>query len=203
MIITEGELSRFRSGKTDLVPIKKLSPRSFTLTNCVFESEWPQRDPNAPWTEPDHEIVIVFAFTEWVPVLKSGREWFALDHQCGGLLCEHLHMIATRLQPRPAIYPLARQIAQEGWGADNGRFDSFDLLASRIAWYLTALKRIGVDCECTWRLLTEGVYPIDATDANLHRLVEDPPELSDLALNYSPARYDPNPAILILADNSD
>jgi hypothetical protein len=203
MMITEGDLSRFRSGKADRLMIRDLPYQWFTLANHVFESEWPQTDPNARWTEPDHEIVVVFAFTESVPVLKPQPEWFALDHQCGGFLCEHLHMIATRLKPRPAIYPLARQIAQEGWGADRGLFDGLHLLASRIGWYLTALKRMGVDCECTWRHLTEGVYPIDATDANLRRLVEDPPKLSDLALNYSPARYDPNPAILILADNSD
>src|SRR5262249_17995135 len=139
-----------------------------------------------------------------VPALKSGREWLALEHQCGGLLCEQQRMIATRLKPRPSmIYPSLRQIARDGWGAENGRVNRIDLLASRIADYVAALKQIGVDCECTWRYLTESMYPIDATDNNLNCLAEDAPKLSDLAVNYAPARYDSNAAIFVLAENND
>lgn len=203
MIVTEEALSHFRSGKPDALGMGKLPAQWFTLTDREFELERPRNDRNAHGTEPGHEIVVVFAFTQSVPVLKSGREWFALNHQCGGIYCEHLHMIATRLKPHPAIYPLARKIAQEGWAADDGRFNHTDLLASRIGWYLNALTEIGVDCECTWRYLTEGLYPIDATDDNLSLLCEDAPELHELALNYSPVRYDSNPTIFILTENSD
>lgn len=112
-------------------------------------------------------------------------------------------MLATRLKARPSIYPSLRQIARNGWAAEGGRFNRIDLLASRISEYVAALKQIGVDCECTWRYLTEGMYPIDATDDNINYLAEDAPKLSELAVNYARARYDSNVAIFVLAENSD
>jgi len=51
----------------------------------------------------------VLAFIGWAPVLNPRREWYVLDHQCGGYACEHVAMIATRLVPRSTSKILANQ----------------------------------------------------------------------------------------------
>jgi hypothetical protein len=204
MIVTEEILSHYRSSDGGLA-VKNIPARWFACALDAFRTEWRHiPDLSTSLTAKALlEVVVVFAFVRDVPVLKLGRDWLALKHQCGGLLCERQYMVATRLKARPSIYPSLRQIARDGWAAEDGRFSRIDLLASRISNYVAALRRIGVDCECTWRYLTEGVYPIDATDDNLDCLAEDAPKLSDLAVNYAPARYDSNVAIFVLAENND
>jgi hypothetical protein len=204
MIITEEMLSPHRS-KSGFLSVQSIPPELFTETHDAFRPDWPDPDDMSGLVEAGAElpIVLVFAFAQHVPVLKSGREWLALSHQSGGLLCEHQLFVATRLKPRSSVVPPLQRIAREGFGAENGRFSSSDLLASRIANYVAELKRIAVDCECTWPYLTESVYPIDATNDNLARVAEDAPTLGDLAVAYEPARFDNNPVILCLTENSD
>jgi len=144
------------------------------------------------------------AFTAWAPELHPGREWLALEHQCGGYSNAHVKMIATRLAPRPSVLPALRSIAREGFGAEKGNFDRTSLLASRIASYVQSLARAGLDCECTWRHLTESLYPVDATQSNLDRVAEDGFDLQSIAKwPYPEAIYYSNPAIIFMTENSD
>lgn len=203
MIVSEQTLSPLRS-KSGGVWVRDLPKNFFTSTDEAFRSDWPDLEEwfkRGKTAKDVLEVVLVLAFTKTVPVLSPGREWLALQHQCGGINCEQLRMVATRLTPRPSIYAALRDIAREGYGISH--FNRSDVLASRIANYVEALKRIGVDCECTYRELTESVYPIDAIDENLARVAEDAPNLSDLAADYRPVRFDPNTVIFFLAENSD
>jgi hypothetical protein len=65
------------------------------------------------------QLLVVLAFTRYLPVLKPGREWRALVHQCGGYACEQEVMIATRLTPRPSVIPTFENIVREGYAANH------------------------------------------------------------------------------------
>ena len=128
----------------------------------------------------------------------------ALQHQCGGYSCEQQVMIATRLTLRRSIMEPLRSIAREGYFAETGHFDRDQLLASRLTTYLKSLSNLGLDCECTWRMLTESLYPIDATQKNLNLVAEDVLDLKSLAQwHYPPVRYLSEPVILFMTKNSD
>jgi hypothetical protein len=207
MIVTEGILAPYRgkNGKLLVTRTGYVSPYEspplvphglFTSTFKAFGENWPSSG--------NRGIILVLAFSKSVPILRPGREWLALVHQTGGYLCEQTGMIATRLEPRRSILPKLESIARDNFFADSGRFDRADLLASRIVSYFTALKAIDLDCECTWRNLTEGLYPIDATPENLNRITENPPDLDSIAFwDHPRARYSDEPAIFFLAENSD
>lgn len=112
-------------------------------------------------------------------------------------------MIATRLTPRHSVLPSMRAIAREGYYAEAGHFDRGQLLASRIANYVVALKRDGLDCEATWRYLTESLYPIDATQENLNCVAQDAIDLHAMVEGLLQARYIRNPVIFFMTENSD
>jgi len=183
-----------------------LPPEFFTQSSEVFELERPSPNEEAS-SDPKEalEIVAVLAFTRHAPVLRPGREWLAIDHQCGGYACEQQRMIATRLNLRPSISSEMLRVAQVGYFAESGHFNRDSLLASRIAAYIAALARIGLDCECTRRFLTESLYPVDATQENLNRIAEDAPDLDSIAHRngHSRARYSDQPAVFFLTQNSD
>jgi hypothetical protein len=207
MILTEEILApyRLKNGPVRIDGGSPLPPNFFTPTSRAFH--WANltalenpRDPKERF-----ETVVVLAFTGSAPVLKPGREWHGLDHQCGGYSCEHQRMIATRLDPRPSVLSAMRLIAREGYGAETGHFYRSQLLASRIATYVTALQRLNLDYECSWRYLTESLYPIDATQDNLNRIAEDAPGLESVAdwKDYVHVRYSSDPAIFFMTENSD
>lgn len=145
----------------------------------------------------------LLAFTRFVPVLKPGREWIALQHQCGGYFCQQLNVVATPLRIRPEVSPGLLRIARNRSGLHGGYFWSDNVLASDITNYVRDLDELDLDCECTWRLLTESVYPIDATAENLKTIAADLPDLSHAVEGDLPPRYDSNAAILVIAQNSD
>ncbi len=208
MIITEQDLSPYRKA-TRLATIHSASPAQRpTIPSSFFGTSLAELAPG--WTTPvnppaDLQIVLALAFVRAVPVLQPGRQWVALTHQCGGYSCEQLSMIATNLSPRPALWPVLKEITREGFAAENGHFYHGSILASRIAAYVGRLKKLNLDCEATWPLLTESVYPIDATQENLNRIAQDAPDLDSIAdwTDYPRARYNPNLAILLLTENSD
>jgi hypothetical protein len=208
-MVTEEKLAPYRSksGLVKLTGSSGLPPSFFTPTDRAFRFDTAIiTNPESPRDPRETlEIVLVLAFTGNVPVLRPGREWIALDHQCGGYSCQHELMIATPLVPRTSVLPALRLIAREGYFAETGHFDGHQTLASRIACYIAALTRIGVDCECTWRYLKESLYPIDSTQDNLNRIGEDAPDLESIAdwNQFMRARYSNNPAIFFMTQNSD
>jgi hypothetical protein len=212
MIVTEEILAQYRKAGGPLGIDGRSASRlpdsiKFTSTHEAFRSDWANhRSPGSRSISKERlEIVLVLAFVGTVPALRPGREWLALDHQCGGYSCLHEVMIATRLIPRPSVLPALQLIARDGFYAETGHFDRSQLLASRIASYVTSLARIGLDCECTWRCLTESLYPIDATQDNLNRVAEDAPDLDSIAewKGFGRVRYSNDPVIFFMTENSD
>jgi hypothetical protein len=206
MIVTEKVLSRYRDkGK---VPVSRLPSALFTRTSDLFF-----RDADSPlssWPTEDEErqaihVVPVLAFLHTVPVLAGNRELIALQHQCGGYHCLQVAMIATLLTPHPSFKEKLDQIGRQFYFAQHGQLEPGNMLASSIAAYVTALSAIGLDCECTWRRLSEGLYPIDCTQENLNKIARDAPSLDMLAdwRGFTRARYSMDPMILLLANNSD
>jgi hypothetical protein len=213
MIVTEEMLAPYRpdGGPLRLWPFGGALSRAPSVPTKLFSDSdevfgalwWRGTDRDDP--EHDLQVVSVLAFTELVPVLRPGREWLALSHQAGGILCEHVSMIATRLEPRPGIKPALDAIARTNYFAEGGRFNKSDILPSRRANYVKALGELGLDCEWSRHLLTESVYPIDATQKNLNRIAADPPALDRLVdwTGMTRERSSLNPAILLLTQNSD
>jgi hypothetical protein len=213
MVVTEEMLAPHRKNGTPITlgrhkqSLYDRLPNLFTATDKVFQSDWSNhRSPGSSSVLVERlEVVLVLAFARSVPVLLPDRKWVGLSHQCGGYSNTGEIMIATRLTPRASVLPTLQTIAREGFFAENGHFDSGQVLASRIASYIAALGQIGVDCESTWRYLTESLYPIDATQENLTRLAEDAPDLATIA-NWSGfirARYANDPVIFFMTENSD
>ncbi len=213
MIVTEEMLAPYRTDGRPLsisFPFQRDAARVpsslFSDSETFLGSFW-RMQPSSDGENPAQglQAVPVLAFTRSVPILKPGREWMALDHQAGGYCCEHVRMIATRLEPRPSLKPALDAIVREGYFAEDGRFYKFDILASRIAWLVKALAALDLDCESSWRLLTDSVYPIDATQENLERLAVSAPVLDEIAdwTGVIRVRFSDDPVILLLTENSD
>jgi hypothetical protein len=213
MIVTEELLAPYRKDGGPIVlgghsqSLASLRPNLFTPTDEAFRLDWSNHThTGTPRIAREKlEIILVLAFARSVPVLKPGREWLALYHQCGGYSCTGEIMIATRLTPRASVLSTLQLVAREGFFAESGRFDRSQLLASRIASYVAALASIGLDCEGTWRYLAESLYPIDATQDNLCLVAEDAPDLNSVAdwKGFVRARYTVDPVIFFMTENSD
>ncbi len=208
MIVTEEDLKPYRSPQGLLGIRSNVARWSPVLPANFFGHSLAELDPG--WTASakapqDLNVVLALAFIQVAPILKPGRRWVALTHQCGNHACEQMSMIATCLTPRPKLAPALKQIAREGFGAETGHFYHGSILASRIARYVGTLETLGLDCEATWPHLTKAVYPIDGTQENLERVAENAPNLDSIAdwTGYTRARYNSNLAILVLTENSD
>jgi hypothetical protein len=96
------------------------------------------------------------------------------------------------------VEPL-RDLAREYYGSAGGHFYPENVLASDIVSYVEKLASWGLVCDRSYRLLQEGVYPIDATSEALALIADNPPDLDIVQdrLGYGGL------AILILAENSD
>jgi hypothetical protein len=203
MIIYEENLKVMRDSKGFFCVDARLLSDFISYVDKDFDLKWYDRSNN----EDEFDGVLLLAFTKFVPPLKPVRQWHAIRHQHGGYGCHHIEMIATRLVPRPEVLPVLKSIAREGCGAEGGRFDQDNLLASRLISYASMLNEVGLNCECSWRHLSESLYPIDATQENLQRIAEDAPELDDLAdwthMDFLRARYSPSLAIFYIVENSD
>lgn len=177
----------------------------FTYTDKFFRSDWPNLE--LAWARGETEdkvleIVLLYAFIKWVPDLTNHGQWVALAHQAGGYTCEYHRMIATRLTPRPEIYEQLRNIARKRFMACGGRFSIGDMTASGISDYVMDLREIGVDCDWSYRCLTESMYPIDATHENVDKVSLEVQRLSDLIERHKPSSHT-NAVLLAITENSD
>lgn len=178
----------------------------FTPSNDLFGSRW-----HSPKDVGDNrktsQVVPVLTYTSTVPLtLNPEREWLGLQHQCGGHSNSQLRMIATVLKPAEAILPKLNQIARDFFYAETGHFDREQLLASTLAAYIDALSGLGLDCESSWRQLTESMYPIDPTRENLLKLTGSSKEVDALMAKElaQRVRYSfSDPYIFLLTENSD
>ncbi|MGO4670280.1 hypothetical protein [Bosea sp. 2RAB26] len=204
MIVTEEMLAPYREGSRPLPwPSECLPTNIYSESSCLFGSIW---RPNAAQrgTGEGLQVVPVLAFTKAVPVLSPNYEWIALHHQAGGHYHDHLCIIATVLNPKNDIRSGLNKIAEEHYAAENGWMIRDELPASRIVRYVNGLSALDLDCESSWRHLTESVYPIDATQENLDRIAENAPNLDDLfdRAGFTQALYFNDPVILLLTENS-
>lgn len=217
MLLTEDAMAGFRAAELEKPrsgTFPFLMPRGPALPETAFSD--PAEVFGEDWTPPVasglHEdvrnalkVVAVLAFRRGLPRLNFDRPWWSIRHQCRGYSNQQIEMIATRIALRPAIIEPLSAIARDGHFAEMGLFNTHELLASRLARYVAALDQIGLNCEASWRHLREGVYPIDATQENLDALSDDPPDLRSVVDwgGSPPARCSDDPAILVIAQNSD
>jgi len=110
------------------------------------------------------------------------RPMTSVYHQCGGISCNHMTMLALPLTPRPRMLA-AMQLIEKHW------FDScmgvFRTTLDEIMIYRSQLKTLvhpDADCNDTYSDLQEAVYPIDVDMRVIRELCEDdlPDNLDDL-----------------------
>lgn len=220
MILTEAELAPYRDGNglAHLLPLpglqfadnemlppyarRTLLPNTLlTPTHKVFKSDWhTPADKGTP--RETLQAIPVLALMRFVPILNPRLLWQGLQHQCAGVYCNQLRMIATRLRPRPAIAPHLNAIVRENYDGEAGFFHQNHLRASHIVSYVATLERLGLTCETSWSNLNEAAYPIDATQENLDLITEGAPPLSEIA-DWSAHEPQDCAIILLLSDNSD
>lgn len=220
MILTEAELASYRdgSGLAHFLPLPELHladnemlppyarrtllPNTLlTPTHKIFKSDWHTPvDKGVP--RETLQAIPVLALMRFVPILNPRLQWQGLQHQCAGVYCHQMRMIATRLRPRPVIAPHLNAIVRENYDGEAGVFHQNHLRASHIVWYVATLERLGLTCEISWRNLNEAAYPIDATQENLNLITEDAPPLSEIA-DWSACEPENCAIILLLSDNSD
>jgi hypothetical protein len=145
------------------------------------------------------ETVAMLAFTTSLSRLLPGLDWLAVEHQSGGHATRQPHFVGLRLAIRAGMVEPLRDLAREYYGSAGGHFYPENVLASDIVSYVEKLASWGLVCDRSYRLLQEGVYPIDATSEALALIADNPPDLDIVQdrLGYGGL------AILILAENSD
>lgn len=199
MVVDEEMLAKYRKQPKEEIALRSLPKEWFSDSQEVFGQEWRAIDDGPP-----SAVTLVLAFTRLVPPLHPDRTWQALWHQSGGGSTNATLMIATALTPRPDVKAILDEIAVKFYYAETGHFDRFQMNVSLLVEYVRELSRSDIDCEASWRLLEEAIYPIDATQPNLERVCLDAPDLSQITRwgNRVP-RYIDNPTILLLTENSD
>ncbi len=154
----------------------------------------------APWAEgpPGHRTVVVLAFLDLVPPLPATRTWLALRHQCAGVACRQLYMVATVLEVREEVAAAFNGIADEN--DDCGRAFE-DPESGAVERYLARLGEVGLACgPASLAHLCESVYPVDATPKALARVTEDGDDLLGLLFHPDPLA---RPLLVALSENSD
>lgn len=115
----------------------------------------------------------------------GGRHWLAVDHQCAGLACEHVTMIATVLPIRPEAAEGLFRLERRWYDSQVG---AFGLALDTVEAYRDDLARLGLDCNSTFADLREALYPIDPTPEHLALVTTAglPEDLDDLLEFQSP-----------------
>jgi hypothetical protein len=151
-------------------------------------------------------VKVVFAFLGSVPELTVTPTWIAIRHQAVGYACEQHRFIATELNARQYLLERLRQIARDRWPGGRAGWKGHGSLgnlrgnALELNAYRSELTKIGLHYSGEW--ITEGIYPIDATQANLDALCEEKLSLWELGLGGTDSAAI-RAAVLVLAPNSD
>lgn len=109
---------------------------------------------------------------------KPRRQWLHLQHQTAGNACHQVFLDATILEPRH--YEKINALAKD---YDDSCLNMWGLTIDTIIEYRERLNELlGVDCNMTFSMLEEGIYPIDATTENIKKLCKDrlPKDLDNL-----------------------
>jgi len=195
--ITEDMIAAYRPAEwPNLVSLHASSFGGASLPASFFSDS---RDVSLNLSDGLGDVVMLLAFTEAFPRLSPAVEWYAIEHQSGGLACHHPRFVGTPLIPRPEMHERLEELARRYFEAAGGHFYRGNLGASDVIAYVAALADLGLQCERSYPLLEEGVYPIDATQGHLDLLACDPPSLDRLADESGYGGL----TIIILSENSD
>jgi len=138
---------------------------------------------------------------------KDADKWIKIAHQAGGHLCSQHYMVGKPLTMTKDAIIAAHKINNYWLGSDCGVFGTS---LNELEEYRAQLKKLlDVDCNMSYPLFEEAIYPIDYSKENLGKLCEDdlPEDLDDLIefknerfkIFGSVGRWD----LMILGDNGD
>ncbi|SLS86307.1 hypothetical protein [Klebsiella pneumoniae] len=139
-----------------------------------------------PWFCPyDHYPGLVLASTITVSYSPS-PDWFLGEEQCGGHSCNQFRAAIKPLQiiPQSQVQGDLELIASEGF--EPGTLDYFSLADDEVQKrvrlnYQSFVMNLGLTCsDENVLLLTQPLYPLDATESNLRALTTDQTCLSGL-----------------------
>lgn len=138
----------------------------------------------AAWFCPyDEYPALVLASTKTVPVSPS-QEWFLGEEQCGGYCCNQFSAAVFPLKILPLKVAVLEKIAGEEFYPDSlDYFNSYsNELQHRIRQdYQSFVMSAGLTCsDSNALLLTQPLYPLDATESNLRALTSDQIDLDSL-----------------------
>jgi hypothetical protein len=103
-------------------PSSSLPPDFFTDSADLFSYSWDGPD----------KVVVLLAFTQAFPKLSPTVEWYAVDHQSGGLVCHHPLFVGLPLVVRPEMQERLEALAARYFEAGGGHFYRGNLGASDV-----------------------------------------------------------------------
>lgn len=137
---------------------------------------------------------------------KPGREWLKIAHQTGGLSCHQHYFVCTLLTPKSANVFDSYQKLADKWYGTNAGIGGISL-EEAIAYQNDLKQLLKVNCNVSWCMLEEGLYPIDAkytSDLALDDLPKDFDELIDFKSGLERASGSINRwSLVVLGKNSD
>jgi hypothetical protein len=121
-------------------------------------------------------------------ITQGKHPFVSISHQTAGVACHTVEIDGIVLRPRPRAFA-AMQLIEDHWrgssmGASRTRLDD-------IVYYRMQVKNLlnaRADCDVSYDMLEEGVYPIDPMVPVIRELCEDdlPDDLDDLLEFDSP-----------------
>lgn len=138
----------------------------------------------APWfCHDDQYPALVLASTKIVPESPS-QDWFLGEEQCGGHSCNQFPAAVLPLQIMPQKHGMLESIADEAF--EPRSLDYFNCAGDeeqkRVRLnYQSYVISLGLTCsDENALLLTQALYPLDATGANLRALTTEQTDLRSL-----------------------
>lgn len=139
----------------------------------------------APWFCPyDDYSALVLASTKAVPGSPS-QHWFLGEEQCGGHSCNQFRAAVLPLAILPQKVAVLEQVTGEEFHPDS--LDDFDRYSDEEQHrvrrdYQSFIMSAGLTCsDAHALLLTQALYPLDVTEANLEALTSDRVSLDELS----------------------
>lgn len=112
--------------------------------------------------------------------LTTEREWHLISHQTGGLLCNHIKILGTILKVTEETKNKIKDFSHSYYGTDifvpHVSLNELNLYRKNLENFL------GVDCNNSYQVFEEGVYPIDVAYLNKLTIENLPEDLDDLII---------------------
>lgn len=146
-----------RDGK---VSVFDLPDEWFTHTmGHYWPDDWDEKKPM--------NAVPVLAYVFALPKLPVGIEWFALEHQSGGLECNQLRMVAAVLEAEGDCQSKFDAVAQFFYHSFTDKSADAAPIGQVYATYPAIMSDLGFSCEHSKFTLEEALYPMDFNAANI------------------------------------